>query len=146
MDPKSNLAYHIDHQKKLLTTIKHNKTIIWITVIFYIITIILSIIYIYLPIDRIEDDVKALSSFLRNEATQASQKFDKVVTFIDKIEPDVDLVIEGVKSAIKEACKIGVIKDESICSKFGVGTGSGGSQQPVNPPNGTSALFNTRTF
>jgi len=154
-DWNENKQYHEEHKKNLLSTLGYNKTIIWITVIFFIVSLILSAIFVYLPVYRIENEVKLLSAFVVDELEQAKLRFDRITTFIDKIEPEVDLIITGVKDAIKEACEAGVIRDPKICAQFGAllpVESSGGSTNPVGgggantSSNSSVSLFNTRSF
>lgn len=148
MDWNENKTYHEEHRKNFGTTIGYNKTIIWIYIIYIVVALILSAIFVYLPISRIEDRVDLLSAFLVDETEQAKLKFDKVVAFVDKIEPEVDLVIRGVKQAIKEACESGIIRDVQICTEFGAPLPIGSLQPTVGDSTSGSntGLFNTRVF
>ncbi len=91
------------HQKAA-ETLKHNRTIIWLTIIFFIITIILSWIFIYSPVARIENKVDFTTSFLRTEAKTAFDQGEEVFKFIKEVEEDFKDVVTDVNILFDEVC------------------------------------------
>lgn len=159
-DWSENKTYHESHKQNLLSTLGYNKTLIWLTIIFFVVSIILSFIFVYLPIQRIENRFDLLSATLVDEFEQGRLKFDQVIAFVDKIEPQVDRILNATEAVIREACVQGILRDPQVCEAFGAPIGIGGSGGGVGLVAGgtgsvsssnvsvvsPNSLFNTRSF
>lgn len=88
----------------LLETIKYNETIIIITVIFFIINFILSIIFIYIPIAEIKAAGENFEEVVSKSIKKSEDSFDRITKYIDKIEPQVDNIIAGVDAFFQDMC------------------------------------------
>ncbi len=97
-------SFNLQQQHGLLDTIKYNKTIIIITVLFFIINIILSILFIYIPIAEIKAAGEAFEELTKTSVEKTEKSFDRIKNYIDKIEPEVDNIIAGVDAFFKDMC------------------------------------------
>lgn len=75
----------------------YNRTMIWLTIIFFIVSILLSVFFMYLPIYRIETKID-------DTIKKDQERFDKINTFIDGIEPQVDGLIIDAKNLVSDIC------------------------------------------
>ena len=92
-DRKQN--FHIGVSSK---NSRYNRTIIWLTIIFFVISIILSAIFVYLPVHRIEKKID-------DTINKDQKRFEKIDTFINKLEPDIHNLINDAKKLFSDICK-----------------------------------------
>ena len=120
-DRKQN--FHIGLSSK---NSRYNRTIIWLTIIFFVISIILSAIFVYLPVHRIEKKID-------DTINKDQKRFEKIDTFIDKLEPDVELLIRDAKNLVRDLCKSPFASDlKELCITPDV---------PINPLNPSPVIL-----
>lgn len=90
--------------KKATEALKHNRTIIWLTIIFFIITLILSWIFIYSPVARIEAKIDSTTNFLNTKANTAFDQGEEVYKFIKEVEEDFKEVVTDVNGVLNTVC------------------------------------------
>ncbi len=76
----------------------YNRTMIWLTIIFFIVSILLSVFFMYLPVHRIETKID-------DTIKKDQERFDKINAFIDGIEPEVKGLIIDAKNLVSDLCK-----------------------------------------
>ena len=62
-------------------TLGYNRTLIWLYIIFFIITLILTFIFVYARVGRIEDKVDYTTNFLNTKAEKAFTQGEEIYTF-----------------------------------------------------------------
>lgn len=93
-----------EEEKNIIDVIGYNKLILIITVTFFIISIIISIIYVYIPAAEIEEQVEVRSQEAKERIAKNEAKFNKIVGYIDKMEPEVDRILLDINNAFTDAC------------------------------------------
>nr|QBK89516.1 MAG: uncharacterized protein LCPAC001_00260 [Pithovirus LCPAC001] len=91
-------------EKSIIDVIGYNMLILILTVSFFIISIILSIVYIFIPAAEAEDKVEILFQEAKQKIAENEKKFNTIVNYIDKIEPEVDKIILDINNAFIDAC------------------------------------------
>lgn len=113
LSDEDNEKNHKITHSRLNHTISGNHTIIFLMILFFLISTILYFIFVFRPVKEARDNIASATEFLRTEATKAFAKGDKVFQFVTEIEDDVK---EGISDAKK--IKASICEHKALIEAF----------------------------
>lgn len=118
LSDEDNEKNHKITHSRLNHTISGNHTIIFLMILFFLISTILYFIFVFRPVKEARDDIASATEFLRTEATKAFVKGDKVFQFVTEIEDDVKEVVSDAKKIKAFICKNKQAIEKSLPPNF----------------------------
>ena len=104
LDDGDNDKNHKITHSRLNHAISGNHTIIFITILFFLVSTFLYFIFVFRPVREARDNIASATEFLRTEATKAFAKGDKVFQFVTEVEKDFKIAITDLIKLKKFAC------------------------------------------